>query len=414
MTESNVLDVQPPVALPKARRRRLAGPAAVYVLALAALTAGALVHLTQGTAQVTVTELVRAVLSWGEPDETRSQTVAILLDSRMPRLLAAVLVGVALGVAGGTLQSIARNPLASPDTLAVNAGAYVAVVATAAFGIAVPFYVGGFVAMLGGLLASGLVLVVAQGGASGPTRLVLAGSAVALALGSVTTVLLMLFQQETIGLYQWGSGTTVQSGSRQVMLAAPLVGAGVLATMLLSHRLDILGLGDDTAKVLGLNVVRTRVLAVLVSVFLAAAAVMVAGPIGFVGLCAPVVARLIASRLPEMAKTALLLPLAGLVGALMVVVADVLLRAFVDSEFAIAVPTGVVTTFAGAIVMVVLARRLRDTTSGALSSGSRGRVRTTPWVVSVLVGLAVALVGAVVLALLLGDRQLSFAELVTW
>jgi iron complex transport system permease protein len=389
-------------------------PVAVFVVALATLAAGSLVHLSQGTAHVSVEELIRSVLPWTDNDVGRSQIVDILVASRMPRLAAALLVGIALGFAGGILQSIARNPLASPDTLAVNAGAYVAVVATAAFGIAVPFYLGGFVAMIGGLLAAGLVLLVAQGGATGPTRLILAGSAVALALSSVTTVMLMLFQQNTLGLYQWGSGTTVQSGSHQVTLAAPLVGIGVLAAMLLTHRLDVLGLGDDTAKVLGLNVVRTRVVGVIVAVFLAAAAVTVAGPIGFVGLCAPVVARLIASRVPELAKSALLLPLAGLVGALIVVLADVLLRIIVDTEYAIAVPTGVVTTFAGAIVMVVMARRLRDSTSGALSSGSRGRVRSTPWVVAVFVTLAVCLAAAAVLALLFGDTHITFGELVEW
>ncbi|GAA2588066.1 siderophore ABC transporter permease CdtC [Winogradskya consettensis] len=386
---------------------------AAFAIALALLLVLAAVHLTQGTADLSVAELLRALVP-GSSGDGREQTVAVLVASRVPRLLAALLVGLAIGVAGATLQSVARNPLASPDTLAVNAGAYVSVVAVAAYGIALPFLVNGLVAFLGGLAASGLVLLVARGGAAGPARVVLAGSAVALALNSLAVVLLMLFQQNTTGLYAWGSGTTVQSGTSQVTFAAPLVAFGVLGALLLAHRLDVLGLGDDSARVLGVDVRRTRVLSILLAVLLAATAVTVTGPIGFVGLCGPVIARLVARRVPGLSRHLLLLPFAGVVGALVIVTADVLLRLVLPAATAISVPTGVVTSLAGAVLLVWLARRLRDSGPATSSTGTHGTARSRGFVTVVGVVLGVALVTAFLAALLLGDRLVLLGDVANW
>ncbi|GLY04045.1 iron ABC transporter permease [Actinoplanes sp. NBRC 101535] len=409
-----VTSVAPPGATGTSRAGRVAGPVVAFGAALALLLLLSGVHLTQGSADLGLGELVRAFLP-GTSD-AGEQTVAVMVASRVPRLFAALLVGLAVGVAGALLQSVARNPLAAPDTLAVNAGAYVAVVAVAAFGVTLPFALGGLVAFAGGLLAASLVLVVARGGAAGPARLVLAGSAVALALNSFTSVLLMLFQQNTVGLFAWGAGSTVQSGMAKVQFAAPLVAAGLLGMWLLAHRLDVLGLGDDTARVLGVDVRNTRVLSVLLAVMLAATAVTVAGPIGFVGLCGPVIARIVARRIPGMGPHALVVPFAGVVGALVVVAADVLLRMFVPKDLSIAVPTGVITSLAGAVLLVQLARKLRDggPAAGDTSRGTRGTVRSTRWTAAVGTVLGVALVAATVTALLLGDRMVLLGDVANW
>ncbi|AGL17786.1 hypothetical protein L083_4276 [Actinoplanes sp. N902-109] len=394
-----------------APRRGLPRVLAAFGFAVALLAVLSAVHLTQGTAPLSPGELLRAVLP-GEHDSARDQAVAVLLDSRLPRLLAALLVGLAVGVSGAILQSVARNALASPDTLAVNAGAYAAVVAVAAYGISVPFAISGLTAFLGGLAAAALVLLVARGGAAGPARLVLAGSAVALALNSLATVLLMLYQQNTTGLFAWGRGTTVQSGTHQVALAAPVIVLSVLAALLLAHRLDVLGLGDDSARVLGVDVRRTRVLAVLLAVLLSAIAVTVTGPIGFVGLSGPVIARLIARRVPGLGRHVLVLPFAGLLGALVIVAADVLLRLLVPAGKAISVPTGVVTSLAGAVLLVRLARRLRD--SGPATAGTHGTVRSKGFVIAVGVTLGAALIAAVVSGMLLGDRLVLLGDVANW
>ena len=270
---------------------------------------------------------------------------------------------------------MARNPLASPDTLAVNAGAYVAVVGAAVIGVTLPFYLSGTLALVGGLAASGLVLVLARGGAAGPTRLILAGSAITLALHSLTTVLLVLFQQETMGLFAWGSGSIVQSGTSQVVLAAPLVVVGLGGLILVAHRLDLLALGDDTATVLGIDVRATRVVTILLAVLLSATAVTVAGPVGFVGLCAPVVVRLVARKVPGLNRHRVLIPLAGIAGVIVVLGADVLLRLVLPGTYGVAVPTGVITTVFGAVVLVWLARRLKDSGPAAGTRAAHVRPR---------------------------------------
>lgn len=379
---------------------------AVVVLGL--LVSG--VHLTQGTGAVGAGDLWR----WATGGESLDETAAVLLASRVPRLLAGLLVGVALGVSGALLQSVARNPLAAPDTLAVNAGAYLTVVGVAVLGLSVPFYLQGTLAFAGGLGAAMLVMALSRGGADGPTRLILAGSAITLALHSLVTMLLVLFEQETMGLFAWGSGSIVQSGTRTLTLALPVLVVGVCAALLLSRRMDLLALGDDAASVLGISVRRARVLSILVAVLLAALSVTVAGPIGFVGLAAPLIARMVARRIPGLGRHLVLLPFAALLGIVVVVGADVALRLVVPSAMTTAVPTGVVTSLLGAALLVWFARRLPDRGVGLDSSGQHGRPRTTSTYAVVAVSLSLALVGAGLAAVLLGDRLILLGDVANW
>ena len=311
----------------------------------------------------------------------------MLVASRLPRLLAALLVGLAVGVAGATLQSVARNPLASPDTLAVNAGAYVSIVAVAAFGITMPFGLNGLVAFAGGLAAAGLVLLVSRGGAAGPDppragRVGDRARPERADLGAAPAVRAEHARAVRVG----------QRDHRAVRHSAGRHGRtrwwslGLLGTLLLAHRLDVLGLGDDSARVLGVDVRRTRVLAVVLAVLLAATAVTVAGPIGFVGLCAPVIARLVAPPVPGLGRHALLLPLAGVAGRARRGGRRRAAAARRARGRAIGVPTGVVTTLAGAVVLVWLARRLRDGGPAAgRAGGAHGSVRSRRWVASIMV-----------------------------
>ncbi|GAA1411027.1 iron ABC transporter permease [Oerskovia paurometabola] len=403
----------PPLPPGRSRLRFRLTVASAFVVGILAVLVLAAVHLTQGTADVGLGDLLRLVTGGGDADADRT-AAAVLLASRLPRLLAGLLVGVSLGAAGAALQSVARNPLASPDTLAVNAGAYVAVVGAAVIGVTLPFYLSGTLALVGGLAASGLVLVLARGGAAGPTRLILAGSAITLALHSLTTVLLVLFQQETMGLFAWGSGSIVQSGTSQVVLAAPLVVVGLGGLLLVAHRLDLLALGDDTATVLGIDVRATRVVTILLAVLLSATAVTVAGPVGFVGLCAPVVVRLVARKVPGLNRHRVLIPLAGIAGMIVVLGADVLLRLVLPGTYGVAVPTGVITTVFGAVVLVWLARRLKDSGPAAGTRAAHVRPRGARRALVVVTVLVALLVAATVAALLLGDRLLLTGDVLNW
>ena len=184
--------------------RRLSGPVLVAAAGMVVLVMFSAIHLTQGTADVGPLQLLGLVTGGGTDQET-----AVLVASRVPRLFAGLLVGIALGVAGAALQSATRNVLASPDTLAVNAGAHFAIVAVAAFGLTLPALLSGGIAFIGGLAAAMLVLALSGGGANGnggPIRLVLAGTALAFGLHSATSALLAVVQPGNHRTLRLGAG----------------------------------------------------------------------------------------------------------------------------------------------------------------------------------------------------------------
>ncbi|MFF2275007.1 iron ABC transporter permease [Agromyces sp. NPDC058126] len=397
------------------RRPRL-GAVLLIALGLVVATLLAAVHVTQGSADVGLPELLGLLTGTGGDE----QSAAVFLASRMPRMVAGVVVGVALGVAGLVLQSVSRNVLASPDTLAVNAGSYLAVVVVAAFGISLPVLGGGAVAFLGGLAAAGLVLALSSGGSrssgsggGGTVRLVLAGSAIALALTALTTMLLLLFPERTNGLYAWSQGTLAQTGIGPAAQLAPVVLVAVVALLVFARQFDLVALGDDTATVLGVDVRRTRLVGVLIAVLLSAAAVALVGPIGFVGLAAPAIVRLIAARVPGMQKHVLLIPAAAVMGVIVVLGADVLLRLAFGGQAGVEVPTGIVTTIFGAVFLVALALRSRATSEAAsgfvIGAGLSRRGRRLVIGGSVALLLVLAFV-----SLLLGDAKLLGGDVLNW
>lgn len=396
---------------------RAGGPGGVVVVLtglLVSLVALAAWHLTQGTSAVGFSDLTDLLLGREADNATSASTRDVLLDSRLPRLAAGLAVGFALGVAGVLLQSLARNALASPDTLAVTGGAYFAVAAVAAFGVSVPFWASGLTAFVGGLAAAGLVLALAGGAGSATTRLILAGSAVALALQAGTSTLLILFQEETTSLFAWGSGSLSQMGMGAFTQAAPVVVVATVLAILLARRLDLLSMGDDAASVLGVPVRSTRMVATVLSVVLTAASVTLAGPIGFVGLCAPVIARLMGRLVPGLLRHAALIPTAGLLGAVVVIGADVTIRAVFGAADAMAIPTGVTTTIAGAVVMVILARSARDSGPARQPSNATVSPRSITRFVVVLVVLAVLTVSTALLGLLAGHQWLLVGDIGAW
>jgi iron complex transport system permease protein len=375
------------------------------------LVAAALWHLTQGTADVGVGDLLRALTG----QEGLDQAAAVVTASRLPRLAAAVLVGCALGASGAALQGVARNPLAAPDTLAVNSGAHLAVTAAAVVGASLGALPGVVVAFAGGLAAAGVVIGLSGGAGASPVRLVLAGSAITLGLSSVTQALLVLFPWETQGLFAWGAGSLGQNGMGTVRTVAPIVVLAFAGLLLVARRLDLLQLGDDAARSLGVDVARTRLVTVLLAVLLATCAVTVTGPIGFVGLCAPLLVRLLATWVRPLTRHRLLIPAAAVAGTALVLTADVALRAVFGPISGVTVPTGVVTSLIGAVALIVLARRARAAlepdTLVTLRAGSP-LSRRAP---ALLLGAAlVLLAGVLVAGVLLGDSTVLLGDVQNW
>ncbi|OQD57915.1 ABC transporter permease [Streptomyces phaeoluteigriseus] len=394
-----------PATRPQAARTRKGAAAVTAALALL-VAALAVVDITQGTAAVGPAEVFKAMTGRADPADA-----SVVIASRLPRMTAGLLVGAVLGVAGAVLQAVSRNVLASPDTLAVNAGSYLALGMVGATGVSLPLFASSGVAFAGGLLAAGVVLAL-SGLGTGTVRLVLAGTALALGLNSVTEGLLLLFPEQTEGLYQWNQGSIGQNGFDGVLQMLPLALIGVVGLLLTARRVDALALGDDAARGLGVPVRATRVTVVVLAALLSATAVTLAGPIGFVGLCAPALVRPLARLFPAFARARATWPAAGLAGAGLVLGSDVLLRALVPADTAVAVPTGVVTSLVGAVFLVVMALRLKDTAE----SGVPDRLRTpsrTVFLVTTAVLVAVV-VGVTVAGVLLGDTGLLLGDVVNW
>ncbi|MCH0542619.1 iron ABC transporter permease [Streptomyces sp. MUM 203J] len=372
------------------------GPVAVLLGGAAALLLVTAAHLSYGRSDVGPGELL-GLLGGAADADARS----VLLGGRLPRTLAGLVSGAALATAGCLLQSSVRNALASPDTLGVTAGGYLAVTVGAITGLSTGDLPRGALAFTGGLLAAALVHAVAGGARGRPAHLVLAGMSVMLALSSATAVLVVLFQEETGAVFFWGHGSLVVADSGRSLAAVPLLAAGLLGGLLLARSLDILGTGDETARGLGVNVGRVRLTAVVLSVLLTACAVSVTGPIGFVGLAAPHLVRLAGVR-----RHAALLPGAALWGATLLLAADLLAR--VTSPTGNEVPAGVVTALFGAPLFLWLARRLpSDPASPGTAVPGRRRYPYGP----LLAGGAVAVCALLAAGLVLGDIGVPVGEL---
>ncbi|MFJ5775303.1 iron ABC transporter permease [Streptomyces sp. NPDC093094] len=382
------------------------GAAAVTAALVLLVAVLAVADITQGTAAVGPDEVLKALT--GRAD---AADASVVVASRLPRMTAGLLVGAMLGAAGAALQAVSRNVLAAPDTLAVNAGSYLALGLVAVTGVSLPLLASSGVALLGSLAAAAVVLGLSGLGA-GTVRLVLAGTALALGLTAVTEGLLLLFPEETHGLYRWNQGSIAQSGFDGVLRMAPLGLVGLLGLLLAARRVDALALGDDAARGLGVPVRATRITAVVLAALLSSAAVTLAGPIGFVGLCAPALVRPLSRRFHAFARSRARLPAAALTGAALVLGSDVLLRAAVPADLAVAVPTGVVTSLVGAVFMVVMAVRLKDTASAA--APDRIRIRSRAVFLTTTAVLVAVVVGVTLAAVLLGDTKLLLGDVVNW
>ncbi len=397
-------------AAPAGRPRGLPGAWLLVGVLLAGVAGLAAVHLTQGTAAVDAGDLLRLVLGQGADGDA-----LVVISSRWPRLAAALAVGTALGAAGCVLQGLARNPLASPDTLAINSGAHLALVLAAVFPVAIPALGGVGIAFAGGLAAAALLFGLTRGAGS-PLRLVLAGTVLAMGLHSVTASMMLLNAQlqATRGLFAWGAGSLNQRGLDGVLQVMPAIVLGLAAALLLARNLDLLALGEDVARGLGVRVGANRLALAVAAVLLSAAAVTIAGPLGFVGLCAPALVALAASKVPPLQRHAWRIPVSAVAGVLVVLGSDVGLRLLFGPLEGVEVPTGVVTTVVGGIFLAVAAHRLSPGGPAAVEALriSLGWGRRHPAVL--IAGIAVVVAALAATALLVGDSTLLFGDVANW
>ena len=294
----------------------------------------------------------------GAPDDqtwSRSQD-AIVWDVRTPRVLMGALVGMALGIAGVALQAAVRNPLAEPYVLGVSAGASTGAAAAILFGFGAGL--GGhsveLMAFLGALGAMFAVLGLARtGGSITPSRMLIAGVAVGYVLNANTS-LLIVFADSAEGVRSvtfWLLGSLSGADWDTVPVAAVVFAYSFAHMWWWRRRLDLIAISDEASRSAGVDPDRTRTALIVVVAMCVGVAVAVSGGIGFVGLAVPHIAR----RFVGTAHRAVL-PAAGLIGALLLVWADVLARTVVQP---LELPIGVVTTLVGAPFLIIFVRRLQ-------------------------------------------------------
>jgi iron complex transport system permease protein len=283
------------------------------------------------------------------PDHSVQQLIVHII--RLPRALLAGLAGAAFAVAGVVMQAITRNPLGAPEVLGVNTGAAVTVALCATI---VPSLAGVslvFLSFAGATAAAALVFGIARFGRGGlsPVRLALAGVTISIMLFSLMQGILIVFSQEADSFFFWLVGGVTYANWHDIDLAYPWILAGFALAFLLAPRLNILALGDDVARGLGQNVSRTRFLGVVDVVLLAGAAIGVAGPIAFLGLIVPHIARKLVGH-----NHLVLIPVSMLGGATILIYADIVTR-YLNHH--VETPAGLITAAIGAPFFVYLARR---------------------------------------------------------
>ncbi|HGY5296076.1 TPA: Fe(3+)-hydroxamate ABC transporter permease FhuB [Aeromonas salmonicida] len=277
---------------------------------------------------------------------------AVVHFSWLPRLTVTLLAGAALGLAGTLMQQVLRNPLASPTTLGVASGAQLALMMVTLFAPSWLLLGREWIAMAGGSLAMALVFALAWRRQLNPVVIVFAGLVINLYLAAISMGLLLFFQEELKGLLVWGSGSLAQNSWSGVHYLLPrLLVAGGLAAALV-RPLAVLELDDASARSLGVSLQHLRLAGLGLAVFVTACVVSVVGLIGFIGLAAPAMVRLLGIR--QLGQRLLWAPV---LGALLLAATDLLLQS-VSRFWPMLIPTGAMTALLGAPLLLWLIPRL--------------------------------------------------------
>ncbi|MBV6636324.1 MAG: iron ABC transporter permease [Mameliella sp.] len=292
-------------------------------------------------------DVLRTLVGQGDP-----QATIVIWNIRLPRVAAALLVGAALAAAGASYQALFRNPLVSPDILGVSAGAGLG--AVAGIFLSLPVAAIQASAFVGGMVAVGVVTLVATAvrGADRTLTLVLVGVVIGALAGAATSLLKVLADpyDQLPAITFWLLGSLASVTSADILPALPAVLVGLVPLALLRWRINVLSMGDEEARALGVEAVRTRFLVIASATLVTASVTALAGVVGWVGLVIPHVARMLVG--PGFGR---LLPVSALIGAGYLLAVDTLARTIAPVE----VPLGILTAVIGAPFFVVLLARGR-------------------------------------------------------
>ncbi|XKK61645.1 iron ABC transporter permease [Streptomyces sp. ARC32] len=336
-----------PGGVTEARRRRVAGLG--FLAALLVVVAAA--SLAVGARALSPAEVWHGLVAAPEPDQRLTEIRLIVRTVRVPRTVLAVVAGIALGVGGALIQGYTRNPIADTGLLGVNSGASFAVVSgIAAFGFTSPFqyvWLGFLGAAVAGVVVFGLSSI--GRGAGNPLTLALAGQGVTVFLAAMTTAVALTDKASLNALRLWNAGSLTGVGFDVIWPVSAFIAAGLLLALTTLPSVNLLNLGDDVARGLGVNTALTRTVGVVAITLLAGAATAACGPIAFLGLMVAHVARYLTG--PDYRW---LVPYAGLLGAVVLLVCDIVGRLVVRPG---ELDAGVVVSLLGAPFFAVLVWR---------------------------------------------------------
>ncbi len=321
------------------------------IAAILLLIAVFIISVATGFASLTPSELFRTMMGQGTSREN-----LILFEFRLPRIIVAILAGMGLAVSGAILQSITKNPLSDPGILGINAGAGLMVVVyimfftveTTSFLYVLPLF-----ALFGGMLTAFVIYIMSyiKGEGVEPTRLVLVGVGLAAALyGATLTLSTRLDMEDYSFMANWMAGRIWGDDWTFVLSLLPWILLLIPYTMFKSNVLNTLNLHENVSVGVGVNVSRERISFIMISVALASASVAVSGGIAFVGLMAPHIARSLVGP-----RHQVFLPVAALIGGILLLAADTIGRVVLDPS---GIPAGIIVTIIGApYFMYLLAKK---------------------------------------------------------
>ncbi|MBL1210208.1 iron ABC transporter permease [Geminocystis sp. GBBB08] len=316
----------------------------LIILSLIAIT----VSISYGEYYISPVDVIKTL--WGF--DTSSDFQFIINTLRLPRTLTAWLVGMGLAIAGCTMQTITRNPLADPSIIGINAGAGLAAVLFIVVFPSLPVALLPFSAFIGGILVALAIYAVAWQGENSIIRLILVGIGFNFIVSAITNIITTFGEINSVSqALIWLTGSVYGKTMPQVWILLPWILVFTLVTWIMSKELNSLNLGDNLGLGLGLPLQKTQLTLLICSVALSSASVSIAGAVGFIGLIAPHIARFLVGNTHQG-----LIPVTGLVGGLLVVSADLLGRLlFTPLEL----PCGIITAIIGVPYFIFLLSKSR-------------------------------------------------------
>ncbi len=304
--------------------------------------------VTIGSVQISFVEAYQTI--WNHLTGNISDTSVdfVIWDLRMPRVIGGIFAGVGLAVCGVVMQNTLKNPLADPYTTGVSSGASLgATVTLTVFGGALGSWYGAIGAFIFALVPVAIMIGITKMKDASATTMVMAGIGIMYIFNAVTTMMMMSTNSQTMqAIYNWQVGTLDLLAWEQLPVLIVVVVIGVIISMLISGKLNVLATGDESAKAMGINADRMRIWCLILVGVVSAAVVAFTGLIGFVGLVAPHITRLFIGS-----DNKFLIPAAGVFGGMLMIIADAVGRIILFPEV---IQVGVIMSFIGGPVFLAL------------------------------------------------------------